>query len=152
MAVVRVWRSHEEKAYSDHITRLSELGWLISDMGDCMRNLNIVQCSSVFTSNEIVRLRLCYTLHNRHGVTYEVIAGSGYKLMSFVLWLKIVIKLRVVFGEYLTVSSPLLVRTNRSSLVPMTGEMNGESIRAEAWLVYCYDSQPQASFRYGDGA
>ena len=51
-----------------------------------------------------------------------MIAGPGYKLMSFVLWLKIVVKLRVAAGELVTVDSPLLVRDNRGVLVPMTGD------------------------------
>ena len=41
--------------------------------------------------------------------------------MSFVLWLKIEVKLRVQFGEVLTVDSPLLVRVSKGKLVPMTG-------------------------------
>ena len=41
--------------------------------------------------------------------------------MSFILWLKIVIKLRVKLGETLSTSSPLLVRMSRGQLVPMTG-------------------------------
>ena len=41
--------------------------------------------------------------------------------MSFILWLKIVVKLRVKLGETLTVQSPLLVRLNKGVLVPMTG-------------------------------
>ena len=41
--------------------------------------------------------------------------------MSFILWLKIVVKLRVKLGETLTVQSPLLVRLNKGALVPMTG-------------------------------
>ena len=41
--------------------------------------------------------------------------------MSFVLWLKIEVKLRVQFGESLTVNSSLLVRLSKGKLVPMTG-------------------------------
>lgn len=41
--------------------------------------------------------------------------------MSFILWLKIVVKLRVKLGETLSVQSPLLVRLNKGVLVPMTG-------------------------------
>ena len=55
-------------------------------------------------------------------MVHEVIAGPGYKLMSFALWLKIVIRLRVALGEHLTVDSLLLVRKNRGRLVPMTGD------------------------------
>ena len=41
--------------------------------------------------------------------------------MSFILWLKIVVKLRVELGETLTVQSPLLVGLNKGVLMPMTG-------------------------------
>ena len=41
--------------------------------------------------------------------------------MSFVLWIKITVKLRIKFGEKLSVKSPLLVRVNRGRQVPMTG-------------------------------
>ena len=41
--------------------------------------------------------------------------------MSFILWLKIGVKLRVKLGETLSSSSPLLVRMSRGQLVPMTG-------------------------------
>ena len=54
-------------------------------------------------------------------MAHEVYAGPGFRLMSFVLWLKIEVKLRVQFGELLTVNSPLLVRMNKGKLVPMTG-------------------------------
>ena len=71
--------------------------------------------------DEIMKVRLCYSKHYRHRVVHEVIAGPGYRLMSFVLWIKITVKLRVKFGEALTVKSPLLVRVNKGRLVPMTG-------------------------------
>ena len=54
-------------------------------------------------------------------MAHEVVAGPGYRLMSFVLWLKIVVKLRVKGGDHLTVDSPLLVRDSKGTLVPMTG-------------------------------
>ena len=54
-------------------------------------------------------------------MAHEVYAGPGFRLMSFVLWLKIEVKLRVQFGELLTVDSPLLVRMSKGKLVPMTG-------------------------------
>ena len=41
--------------------------------------------------------------------------------MSFVFWLKIVVRLRVKLGEELTVDSPLLIRETRNKLVPLTG-------------------------------
>ena len=54
-------------------------------------------------------------------MAHEVYAGPGFRLMSFVLWLKIEVKLRVQFGELCTVNSPLLVRMSKGKLVPMTG-------------------------------
>ena len=35
--------------------------------------------------DEIFRVRLCYTKHQRHRVAHEVVAGPGHQLMSFVL-------------------------------------------------------------------
>ena len=58
-------------------------------------------------------------------MAHEVIAGPGYRLMSFVLWIKITVSLRVRQGESLTVDSPLLVRKGgrgkTAKIVPMTG-------------------------------
>ena len=74
--------------------------------------------------DEIIRVRLCYTKHQRHRVAHEVIAGPGYKSMSFVLWIKITVSLRLNKGEVLSVNSPvnrpLLVRKGKQGLVPMT--------------------------------
>ena len=74
------------------------------------------------TTNEIIRVRLCYAKHQRHRVAHEVVAGPGYRHMSVVLWLKILVKLRLRLGEKITVDSPILVRTNGTSIVPMTGQ------------------------------
>lgn len=75
--------------------------------------------------DEIIRVRLAYTKHQRHRVAHEVIAGPGYRLMSFVLWIKTTVSLRVRQGEHLTVNSPLLVRMGgrgkAAKVVPMTG-------------------------------
>ena len=68
-----------------------------------------------------MKVRLCYSKHYRHRVAHEVIAGPGYRLMSFVLWIKITVRHRVKFGETPTVKSSLLVRVNKGRLVPMTG-------------------------------
>ena len=91
-------------------------------MGDCTKKRDIAAWAARLSSDDIIKVRLCYTKHKRHRVAHEVIAGPGYKLMSFVLWLKIVVKLRVAAGEHITVDSPLLVRHNRGVLVPMTGD------------------------------
>ena len=71
---------------------------------------------------EIVKVRLYYTKHQRHRVAHEVIAGPGYKAMSFLLWLKVVVKLRTANGENIAMDSPILVRENRGKIVPMTGQ------------------------------
>ena len=71
--------------------------------------------------HDIIRLRLCYTKHQRHRVAHEVIAGPGHKLMSVVLWLQVAIRLRMSRQEVLTPESPLLVRESRGKLVPLTG-------------------------------
>ena len=67
-------------------------GW---DLGDCTKRHNIATWASSLTANEIFRVRLCYTKHQRHRVAHEVVAGPGYRYMSIVLWLKIVVKLRL---------------------------------------------------------
>ena len=72
--------------------------------------------------DEIIKVRLCYTKHQRHRVAHEVIAGPGHKSMSFVLWIKITVSLRLNKGEVLNVNSPLLVRKGKKGLVPMTGD------------------------------
>ena len=41
--------------------------------------------------------------------------------MSFVFWLKVIVKFRANLGEKLTVTSPLLVRQARGQLVQLTG-------------------------------
>ena len=41
--------------------------------------------------------------------------------MSFVTWLRVVIRIRLQLGEKISLDSPLLVRENRKRIVPMTG-------------------------------
>ena len=72
--------------------------------------------------DEIIKVRLCYTKHQRHRVAHEVIAGPGYRHMSFVKWLKVIVKLRLRRKERLSVNSPLLVRIKQGKVVPMTGD------------------------------
>ena len=98
---------------------LAGAGW---DLGDMTRGHDIKTWADSLSLDEIIKVRLCYTKHQRHRVAHEVIAGPGHKLMSFVLWLKVVVKLRAKLSEPLTVDSPLLVRSNKGSLVPMTGD------------------------------
>ena len=54
-------------------------------------------------------------------MAHEVIAGPGYRMMSFVYWLRTVVRLRTKLGEDITADSPLLVRQSRGKIVPMTG-------------------------------
>ena len=41
--------------------------------------------------------------------------------MSFIFWIKIIVKMRIKLGETLKVTSPLLVRRARGKIVPLTG-------------------------------
>ena len=92
------------------------------DLGDCSKSLTILSWANELSSHEIIRLRLCYTKHQRHRVAHEVVAGPGYRHMSVALWLKIVVKLRSQLKEVLTAESPILVRLNKNKVVPMTGD------------------------------
>ena len=71
--------------------------------------------------DEVIKVRLFYTKHQRHRVAHQVIAGPGHKLMSFVFWIKIVVNMRFKLGESLSVKSPLLVRSVQGKIVPLTG-------------------------------
>ena len=55
------------------------------DLSDCTKTHDVVAWAKKLSSNEIIRVRLSYTKHQRHRVAHEVIAGPGYKLMSFAL-------------------------------------------------------------------
>ena len=91
------------------------------DLSNTTRSNDIARWADALSLNEIIRVRLCYTKHQRHRVAHEVIAGPGHRHMSFVLWLKVVVKLRLQRKELLTADSPLLVRVKKGGLVPMTG-------------------------------
>ena len=73
----------------------------------------MVSWADKLSLQEIMKIRLCYIKHQRHRVAHEVVAGPGHRLMSLILWLKIVVKLRTELGEVLTPASPLLVRENK---------------------------------------
>ena len=94
-------------------------GW---DLGDCTKRHNIAAWAGTLANNDILRVRLCYSKHQRHRVAHEVVAGPGYRHMSLSLWLKILVKLRTGRREKLTVDSPILVREGREGIVPMTGD------------------------------
>ena len=51
-----------------------------------------------------------------------MIAGPGYRLLSLVRWIKVVVRLRTQKKERLTANSPLLVRERNGKIVPMTGD------------------------------
>ena len=55
------------------------------DLGDCTRTWDVAKYAEKLTYDEIFRVRLCYTKHKRHRVAHEVIAGPGYRQMSFAL-------------------------------------------------------------------
>ena len=98
---------------------LAGLTW---DLGDMTRQYDLATWVQKLRADEIIKVRLCYTKHQRHRVAHEVVAGPGYRQMAIVVWLKILVLLRVRRGEKLTVDSPILVRMNREKLVPMTGD------------------------------
>ena len=59
---------------------LAGAGW---DFADCSQRYDIAHEVKKFAPDMIFMIRLCYTKHKRHRVAHEVIAGPGYKLMSF---------------------------------------------------------------------
>ena len=91
------------------------------DLGDCSVHHCIKKWARGLSENEVCRVRLCYTKHQRHRVAHEVIAGPGYKDLSFGRWIKAVVRLRLLRGEKLTTSSPLLVRSRGRIIVLMMG-------------------------------
>ena len=92
------------------------------DFADATRLFDVPAFLESLSLLEILKLRLCYTKHQRHRVAHEVVAGPGYRVMSIILWLKVVVKLRAARGENVTVDSPILVREKRGKIVPMTGQ------------------------------
>ena len=90
------------------------------DLADTTSPHNIGQWAEGLGLNEILKVRLCYTKHQRHRVAHEVIAGPGYRLMSIIRWIKVGVKLRLRHKEILTADSPILVRFSRGKIVPMT--------------------------------
>ena len=91
------------------------------DLADGTKKWDIDAWAKQLSLDEVIRVRLCYTKHQRHRVAHQVIAGPGHKLMSFVFWIKIIVSMRIKLGEKLAVDSPLLVRKARGKIVPLTG-------------------------------
>ena len=69
---------------------LAGANWDLSCTTSCT---DIPKWAEALSLNEVVRVRLCYTKHQRHRVAHEIIAGPGHRHMSLVLWLKVVVKL-----------------------------------------------------------
>ena len=55
------------------------------DLGDCTKKHCIASWARGLVQGEIIKLRLCYTKHQRHRVAHEVVAGPGYRHMSIAL-------------------------------------------------------------------
>ena len=91
------------------------------DLADCSSHVKISTWADKLSTDEVFKVRLCYTKHQRHRVAHDVVAGPGYKLMSLIRWIKVVVKLRLRHKEDLTRDSPLLVRLRQGKIVPMTG-------------------------------
>ena len=113
--------SKESKPNKTTLLCFRNLAGATWDLADLTKTHNIVIWAKSLRHDDIIKVRLCYTKHQRHRVAHEVIAGPGYKLMSFVKWLKIIVRLRISRGERLSVNSPLLVRTKGKKIVPLTG-------------------------------
>ena len=113
--------SAERKPNTTTLLCFRNLAGAAWDLGDSAMDGDIASWAEKLSTGEIIRVRLCYSKHQRHRVAHEVVAGPGYQHMSFALWLKILVKLRLERKETLTVNSPLLVRENKGTLVPMTG-------------------------------
>ena len=67
-----------------------------------------------------------------------MIAGPGHKRMSFVLWLKLIVKLPLGRKEKIPVNSPLLVHVAIGQLVPMTGCFMSQMDKAYAPIMGWY--------------
>ena len=107
-------------------------------LGDCTKNHVISTWAERLAMDEVIRVRLCYSKHQRHRVAHEVIAGPGYKRMSFVLWLKLILKLPLGRKEMIPVNSPLLVHVAIGQLVPMTGSFMSQMDKAYAPIMGWY--------------
>ena len=130
--------SAEKKPNPTTLLRFRNLAGSNWDLGDCTIDHNIAFWAESLAMDEVIRVRLCYTKHQRHRVAHEVIAGPGYKRMSFVLWLKVIVKLRLKRKENITVDSPLLVREGKRQLVPMTGNFMAQMDKVYAPILGWY--------------
>ena len=55
--------------------KLAGTSW---DLGDCTKQHDIATWGSRLVTDEIIRVHLCYSKHQRHRVAHEVVAGPGY--------------------------------------------------------------------------
>ena len=91
-----------------------------------------------FNYGWVIRVRHCHSKHQRHRVAHEVIAGPGHKRMSFVLWLRLIVRLSIKRKEKIPVNSPLLVHEAIGQLVPMTGSFMSQMDKAYAPIMGWY--------------
>ena len=67
------------------LLRFSNLAGVSWNLGDGTKILNRERWAQRLSVNDIIRVRLCYTKHQRHRVAHEVVAGPGFRHMSFAL-------------------------------------------------------------------
>ena len=67
------------------LLRFSNLAGVSWNLGDGTKVWNIERWAHGLSVNDIIRVRLCYTKHQRHRVAHEVVAGPGFRHMSFAL-------------------------------------------------------------------
>ena len=77
--------SAEEKPNRTTLLCFRNLAGASWDFADSTRSFDIPSFIGSLSLLEILKIRLCYTKHQRHRVAHEVIAGPGYKVMSFIL-------------------------------------------------------------------
>ena len=68
------------------------------DLADIARQHDVAAWANKLSADEIIRVRLCYSKHQRHRVAHEVVAGPGYRQMVIVVWLKILVLFRNING------------------------------------------------------
>ena len=75
----------EKKPNMTTLLRFRNLAGRNWDLANCARTWNIVTWANKLTLQEIMKIRLCYTKHQRHRVAHEVVVGPGHRLMSVIL-------------------------------------------------------------------
>ena len=77
--------SAERSPNKTTLLRFSNLAGVSWNLGDGTKVWNIEKWAHGLSVNDIIRVRLCYTKHQRHRVAHEVVAGPGFRHMSFAL-------------------------------------------------------------------